>query len=832
MTSTTASTTTSIVAPPVAKRVPHVVKFGKNDDVDEFGHNPTNPEKVRAIGDPKSNTLINPPVEIVDDLFWVRDDERKDPDVLDLLRAENAYFEHKTQEQKELAEAIYKEHVSHMKETDDSCPVKYGKYQYWEKTFEGKSYKVHVRAPVGSTSAADEEVLLDINALAEGRSQCDVHQLKPDPKNHAVFAYSLDLIGDELYTIYLRKCKNFASLCASEAGCYGEGDVDKKTIHNTTGDILWMPNSDAIIYITRDDAKRADKVWLHRLSSPDEPKSGEAQQPTTQPADVLLYHEPDQLFSVGANITRDGQYLLIDSGSYESTETLFCPLYKLGNDPSKLTGPECFTPIKKRKFGHRYEVTSWNAGHFLVVTDADGCKTNKLVYVNEATLDDWSRVLIPCIPQRTIESVLALKNGLAIDGRAEGLTQVWTVSLVESEMNYPASSSSSSSSCSVEFFDRCFGTSSAFTSESLRMMQHPEPLYEVSLLFSAAKSFEADTFRINYSSMVTPDQWIDIDLLQTTNRTVVKQKEVPGGYNPENYVCERRWATAADGTKIPLSLLRKKTTVIPTQEELRQHKDGNTTNSESSSDHEWEPPQRHPLLLYGYGSYGISIDPSFRITPLPLLDRGFVYCVAHVRGGGELGKAWYEEGGKLLTKRNTFTDFVACLESVVHEHKLTSPQLIAIEGRSAGGLLVGCMMNMRPDLFKCAVSGVGFVDVMVTMSDASIPLTTSEWGCVGNPNIYQHHACIKSYCPMSNVARLPYPNMLATAGLHDPRVGYWEVEKFVQRLRENTTATQNEIIAKFELSAGHFSANDRYKYLREMSVDQAWVIKQLTGKLQ
>ena len=272
--------------------------------------------------------------------------------------------------------------------------------------------------------------------------------------------------------------------------------------------------------------------------------------------------------------------------------------------------------------------------------------------------------------------------------------------------------------------------------------------------------------------------------LRTRERSVLKQQEVPG-YDPSLYGSERLHATAADGTQIPISLIYRKDA--------------------------WEARESQPvpMMLYGYGSYGVCVDPSFSSSRLPLLDRGMAYAIAHVRGGGEMGRSWYEEHGKYTTKRNTFTDFVECAKHL-QAIGYTSPSQLAITGRSAGGLLVGAVLNMAPELFKVAIAGVPFVDLMVTMCDATIPLTVTEWEEWGNPNNATYYEYMKSYSPMDNIKPADLPALLVTAGLFDPRVAYWEPAKWVARLREAQT-NDAPIILKMDLDSGHFSASDRYK---------------------
>jgi len=273
------------------------------------------------------------------------------------------------------------------------------------------------------------------------------------------------------------------------------------------------------------------------------------------------------------------------------------------------------------------------------------------------------------------------------------------------------------------------------------------------------------------------------------------------------YVCRRLFATAPDKTQIPMSIVHRK-----------------DLYGDAASDGA-APPAPKPLHLWGYGSYGISMDPHFNKFVLPYLDRGMIYCIAHIRGGGEMGRYWYEEEGKYLMKRNTFSDFIACAEHLV-DNGFTSPDIMSCEGRSAGGMLVGNVVNMRPDLFKAVIAGVPFVDIMNTMCDPSIPLTTNEWEEWGNPNEPKYFDYMLSYSPTDNIREQAHPNVLITAGLHDPRVPYWEPAKWATKLRFTNTGS-GLILAKFDLDSGHFSASDRYRYMREKAYDQAFVLDQL-----
>jgi oligopeptidase B len=314
--------------------------------------------------------------------------------------------------------------------------------------------------------------------------------------------------------------------------------------------------------------------------------------------------------------------------------------------------------------------------------------------------------------------------------------------------------------------------------------------------------YDTTTFRYGYSSLVTPTSAFDYDL-ETRTPTLVKQVPVLGGYDADRYTSARLWATAADGTKVPMSVVHRKDVPL----------DGTA-----------------PALLYGYGSYEIPIDPTFSSIRLSLLDRGFVFAIAHIRGGGELGRAWYEDG-KLLKKRNTFTDFIACAEHLVASG-YTNPDRLAARGGSAGGLLMGAVATLRPDLFRAVVAEVPFVDVVTTMLDASMPLTATEWDEWGDPGEdAEAYAYIKSYSPYDNVDAHAYPALLVTGGLNDPRVCYWEPAKWVAKLRVAKT-DDRLLLLKMEMGAGHGGPSGRYDAWRDEAMVLAFLIDQLTGDLR
>jgi len=380
--------------------------------------------------------------------------------------------------------------------------------------------------------------------------------------------------------------------------------------------------------------------------------------------------------------------------------------------------------------------------------------------VSNTSKENWKEI-IPHFNTVKIDNIQSFKNFLVVTERENAIKKILIINLSNYELKY------------VDF---------------------PEPVYNVEL--AANPDYESSTLRFIYESFTTPVSVYDYDMEKHT-RVLLKQREILGGYEPGNYEAERVYAKATDGTIIPISLVHKKGFI----------KDGNS-----------------PLHLYAYGSYGISSDIDFDSTRLSLLNRGFTFAIAHIRGGGDMGKQWYEDG-KFLKKKNTFTDFIACAEHLINE-KYTSKDKLVISGGSAGGMLMGAVTNMRPDLFKAVVADVPFVDVINTMMDPTLPLTVIEYDEWGDPNKKEFFDYMKSYSPYDNVQAQTYPNMLVTAGLNDPRVGYWEPAKFVAKIRTMKT-DNNLLLLKTNMGAGHGGASGRYEYLKDVAFQYAFFLDRL-----
>jgi len=675
---------TSTPQPPVAQRIPRVVTMH---------------------GDTRD-----------DPYYWLRD--RANPATIAYLYAENTYLEQSLQHTQPLQEQLYAEMRGRIKEIDASVPVPRDEYFYYSRMEQGQQYPIHCRKH-GSLDAP-EELLLDQNVLAEGQSFFQLGVFKVSP-NHQLLAYSIDIAGAEIYTLFIKDLATGALLADQ--------------LSNTYYGIEWANDNRTLFYNVLDDALRPFQAFRHTLG-------------TAQAEDALVYHEVDKAFYLNIAKTRSSAYLLITLESTTSTETRFAPADQPNAD---------FAVVQPRLPALEYAVEH-HGEDFLIVTN-DQAQNFKLVATPVATPghEHW-RDLIPHRPDVLIDGIDIFRDYLAVYERAAGLKQI--------RISQPDGSDA-------------------------RYVAFPEPVY--SFTPGPNEQFDSASLRFTYTSLVTPDSVIDYDM-RAGKWQMKKQDEIASGYDPARYQSERVFATAADGARVPISLVYQKGMA----------RDGS-----------------RPMLLYGYGSYGYNVDPTFDSKRLSLLERGFVFAIAHIRGGSDMGRAWYDDG-KLLHKRNSFTDLIACAEQVIAEGYTSSARL-AIMGASAGGLLVGATVTMRPDLFKAVIAHVPFVDVLNTMSDASIPLVVPEYQQWGNPANQAEYAYMKSYSPYDNVAPTEYPHMLVTAGLNDPRVAYWEPAKWVARLRASKT-DQNMLLLKTNMSTGHFGASGRYDELKEVAQEYAFLI--------
>ena len=511
-------------------------------------------------------------------------------------------------------------------------------------------------------------------------------------------------------------------------------------VPGTSYGVAWSADDTTLFYVKVDESMRPYQLWRHRLGS-------------DPAADALVHQEDDERFYLSVHTTKSDRFVVLTLASKVTSEVRFLDA----------TDPEGdFRVVEPRQQGVEYSVVD-HGERFFVVTNADGAANFKLMEAPVATPGraHWTEV-VGHRPDVKLEGVEEFAGHLVLCERAEGIARLAVRRLADGDTH---------------------------------VVDQPEA---VSTAWVEA-NWELDTavLRLGYSSLVTPRSVVDYDMV-TRTRTLLKQQPVLGGFDPARYRSQRLWATAVDGTRVPISLVHR---------------------------HDVAPDGTAPALLYGYGSYEISIDPTFSSLRLSLLDRGVVFAIAHVRGGGELGRAWYEDG-KLLAKPNTFSDFVACARHLV-QAGWAAPGRLAIRGGSAGGLLMGAAANLAPELFAAVVAEVPFVDALTTISDEDLPLTVTEWEEWGNPVADPAvYACMKGYAPYDNVAARPYPAMLVTAGLNDPRVSYWEPAKWVQRLRDRTTGDR-PVLLKTEMGAGHGGPSGRYDSWRDEAMVYAFVLDAL-----
>jgi oligopeptidase B len=673
------------------------------------------PKAPVAKKDPHKTTIHG--YTLVDDYFWMRN--KSNPEVIKHLEAENAYTEAVMAPTKALQETLYREMLGRIKQTDLSVPTRNGEYWYYSRTEEGKQYPYLCRRK--GTMEAPEEVLLDLNALAEGHSFLGLGAYAvSDDANW--LAYSVDFTGYRQYTLYVKDLRT--------------GALSSEKIERT-GSVVWANDNKTIFYTTEDPvSKRSDKFWRHTVGAA---------------SSDLVYEEKDELFDIYAGRSLDKKVIFLASYAKTSREYRYLPADQPGA-PLKVILP--------RAEGHEYDVDHYR-GQFYITTNK-GAKNFRVVTapMSDPSEKNWTE-FIPHNPAVKIEALSFFRDHLVVSEREGGLPYLRVLDMNEKTSHRIATD---------------------------------EPDYAMNL--ASNPEFDTTKIRYSYQSMVTPSTVYEYDL-NTRERTLLKQQEVLGGYDASNYEARRVWAPARDGTRVPISLVYRKGLRL----------DG-----------------RAPMLLYGYGSYGVSLAPTFSSNRLSLLDRGVIYAIAYPRGGGELGEEWREQG-RMMQKMNTFHDFIDCAEFLVKE-KYTAPDRLVIQGGSAGGLLVGAVTNMRPDLFKAVVAQVPFVDVINTMLDATLPLTTSEYTEWGNPNEKPAFDYMRQYSPYDNIKPQKYPAMLVEVSLNDSQVPYWEGAKFAAKLRATKT-DDNPVLLKTNLGAGHGGPSGRYDALREVAFTYAFILWQL-----
>ena len=679
------------------------------------------PMPPRAAQRPHSFTAHG--VTIDDPWAWLKDPgypDVTDADVLDYLKAENAYFEAVIAPHRPLVDRLYEEMKGRIKEDDSSVPQKDGDWLYWAAFETGGQYRKWWRKPV---DGGEDQLLLDEPTLAEGKEyfRLGAFSVSNDGK---LLAYAIDDNGSERFTIRVKDLET--------------GEHLPEVIPGMLSEIVWTADDSAFLYGLANAQWRTDNARLHRIGTP----VGE---------DVELYHEPDEGYRVGVSETQSRKWIIISTGDHVTSEIRLVP----ADDPT--AEPILVAP---RIEGREYDVDEHDGTLFIHTNDTD-----PMWRLCTATIEapgDWRELIAPS-PRFYMTGVACFQEYFVVDGREDGLDQV-----------------------EIHSYD---------LKVAPRRVLFPEASYAAGL--SSNPEWDSPKLRMGYESMVTPATVFDYDVATGALETL-KVQEIPSGYEAGKYATERLKITARDGTQVPVSIVYPRD--FP--------RDGS-----------------RPLFLYAYGAYGMAIPPGFSTGRLSLLDRGFAYAIAHIRGGDDLGQDWYHQG-KLEKRTNTFNDFVDVAKGLV-ELGWTSAGRIATAGRSAGGELMGAIVNSDPALWGAVIADVPFVDVLNTMMDPELPLTPGEWPEWGNP-ITDKAAfeLIRSYSPYDNVTPQAYPPLFISGGLNDPRVTYWEPAKWAAKLRATKT-DDNLLLLKTNMGAGHGGKSGRFESLREAAEEHAFVLWQL-----
>ena len=670
-----------------------------------------------------------------DEYYWLRDDKRKDADMLGYLKAENAYADALLAPLKPVQDQLYDEIVSRIKQDDASVPYRERGWWYYSRFEKGKDYPIHARRKDGAgvdalsiqeaNAAGDfaaEQLLFDVNAMAAGKDYYAVGGRTVSQDNRMV-VYGDDTNGRRQYTLRVKDLDT--------------GETLADSIPGTAGYAVWADDNRTFFYIENDpETLLSTRVKKHVVGS--DPKD-----------DVLVYEEQDDTFYMGVGRTRDDKYITIGMSSTVSDELRYAPA----------ADPREFKVLAPRTRDVEYDADH-HGGRWVIRTNDGGAKNFKVVTATDGATSrkDWQD-WIAHDPQVFIEDIELFDGHAAVAERSGGLERVRIL--------------------------KDGGTS--------EYVKADETAYSMGLDVNAEP--DTDWLRYGYTSLAMPATTYELNV-KTGERRELKRQPVPG-YDPANYVTERVWVTARDGAKVPVSLVYRK---------------GFEKNGKAA------------MLQYGYGSYGASMDPGFSVTTVSLLDRGMVYALAHIRGGQEMGRAWYEDG-KLLHKKNTFTDFIDVTDALVKQG-YAAPDRVAALGGSAGGLLMGAIANMAPDKYRVILSQVPFVDVVTTMLDASIPLTTNEYDEWGNPEQKQYYDYMLSYSPYDNLKAQAYPATFVGTGLWDSQVQYWEPAKYVARLRDLNTS-KAPVVFRINMEAGHGGKSGRFRKYREQAEMYSFMLEQL-----
>ena len=663
----------------------------------------------------------------IDNYYWMRltDDQKnaKDLDsqtqeVVDYIAQENKYTQSNLSHTKKLQNTIFEEMVSRIKKDDESVPYLKNGYYYYSRFEKDLEYRIHCRKQ-GSLDA-EEEIILDENALAKGYDYFSIGGMSISPDNKWL-AFGVDTVSRRVYEVRFKNLKT--------------GDILETSIENSTGSVAWANDNQTVFYTSKNETTLlGEKIWRHKLG--------------TENSDVMVYHETDETFYNGVYRSKSGKFIIIYHSSTLLTD------YQILNASNPNGEFKRFTP---RDFDHEYSIDHYK-DRFYITTNWKA-KNNRLMQTpdNKTDISNWKEVL----PHRETVHLLSLevfKDHLVINERKNGLRQLRMINQETGNDEY------------IKFDEETFTS-----------------------WISVNEEFDTDILRFSYSSLVTPTSTYDYNM-NSGQRSLLKQDEVVGGYDSDKYTSKRMYAAARDGNSVPISIVYRK--------DLKKEEAQN-------------------LLLYGYGAYGNTIDPFFSSSRLSLLDRGFIYAIAHIRGGQVFGRQSYDDG-KMLNKKNTFYDFIDAGKYLVTEKITNSDKLFAVGG-SAGGLLIGAVVNMEPALWKGAIAAVPFVDAVTTMADPTIPLTTGEWKEWGDPRIKKYYDYILSYSPYDQITDTKFPNLLVTSGYYDSQVQYWEPLKYVAKLRDSWQG-DSKLYLHMNMEAGHSGKSGRFRRYRESALEYAFLL--------
>jgi oligopeptidase B len=661
--------------------------------------------------------------EIVDNYAWLRDrEEKKNPEIIKYLEAENAYTESFMGQHKGFVDNLYKEMLGRIKQTDLSVPYRLGDYWYFSRTEEGKQYPTYLRSR--TRDGKDAEVLLDQNEMAKGFKYFAIGSFDVSDDGN-LLAFSTDPTGYRQYTLQIKDLRT--------------GKILPDKIERATS-TEWS-NDGKYLFVGQEDpvSKRTDKIWRHQVGTADK--------------NDLVYEDKDLLFNVGIGRSRDKKMLFIGSYAKTMREYRYLPADNALGE---------WKVLSPRREGHEYSADFYNNDFYITTNkDAENFKVVRAP-LSDPSEKNWAD-FIAHNPAIKIEGVEFFKDHAVVSELENGLEYLKVMNL------------------------------KGKSGKSTRIAT-PENVYTMNI--GNNPEFDTNAIQYGYASMITPNSTYEYNF-KTGKSELLKQMEVLGGYDKTKYETQRLWATARDGVKVPVSVVMKKGTKL----------DG-----------------KAPMLLYAYGSYGASMTPNFSSARLSLVDRGMIYAIAHIRGGSELGEKWRQEG-RMFKKLNTFYDFIDTAKWLT-ANKYTSSDRLVIQGGSAGGLLMGGVVNMSPETFHAAIVQVPFVDVMNTMLDATLPLTTEEWIEWGNPNEKAAWDYMVQYSPYENVKRQKYPNMLIEISLNDSQVPYWEGAKFAAKVREMKT-DDNVVLLKTNMGAGHGGSSGRYDRLKEVAFGYAYALTQV-----